>query len=163
MSKKRATATAYLQQLIGVWRGVGEGEFPGINNFRYRETLTFEQAADRSEILYRQNAILIDEAGADIKPSHLECGILEIEEDGGIVLHNAQNGRVEIMRGSFIEKPTYLELKLEATAFAGDPRMHCSARSFQINGNRLHYDMSMQTSSTDASLPHLRADLEKER
>jgi THAP domain-containing protein 4 len=63
--------------LLGSWRGEGEGEYPGIEPFRFREELAFDHVGDPF--------LLVTESSwsPDGAPLHFERGALRPLGDGG--------------------------------------------------------------------------------
>jgi hypothetical protein len=74
-----------LAALVGVWRGVGEGAFPTISPFRYREEIEFAHDG-RPVLAYRQRTWRVD---VDV-PMHGESGYLRGPVDGRAELVVAQ-------------------------------------------------------------------------
>jgi len=44
---------------------------------------------------------------------------------------------------------------------SNDPRMISSARTFELEGDTLRYDMEMQTTKVNQSTPHLKISLQR--
>jgi hypothetical protein len=62
----------FVDRLPGVWRGDGEGHYPTIATFGYREELTFTRLGDKPVVSYVQRTWHHD----DDRPLHAECGYL---------------------------------------------------------------------------------------
>jgi hypothetical protein len=151
-----------LERLLGTWQGEGQGHYPTIESFRYREWLRFESDASREAIHYEQRTVLIPEE----EPSHWESGFLLVLEDGTIQLSNSQNGgRVEVLRGHATVDPASgaLELRLDSVALANDPRLVRTKRVWTLDGDRLSYTVSMETHTTEIPKlqEHLGAELHR--
>ena len=69
-----------LEPLIGRWAGRGEGRYPTIEPFRYRETLRFAPAPSYPLVHYEQRTVLIP----GDEPSHWESGFIRPVEGGTI-------------------------------------------------------------------------------
>ena len=66
-------ALAPLAWLLGEWRGLGVGGYPGIEPFRYEEELSFRHDG-RPFLAYEARSWLIDDDGHRLRPSHAEVG-----------------------------------------------------------------------------------------
>jgi len=151
-----------LMCLLGNWQGTGEGNFPTIDSFRYREELHFEN--DLGPFHYEQRTWLIDGEDKPVEASHWESGFLIVLEDGRIRMSNAQSGgRVEVLEGfaTYGDVPGELVLELTSIAEAGDARMIATRRHIRLSGESLDYEMGMHTDQTQERLPHLSARLKR--
>lgn len=66
-----------LAALPGVWEGPGEGHYPTIEPFGYREQLTFTRLGGKPILHYAQRTWHAD----DDRPLHVECGYLRTDGD----------------------------------------------------------------------------------
>lgn len=64
-----------IDRLPGVWRGDGEGHYPTISPFGYREELTFTRLGDKPILSYVQRTWHHD----DGRPLHGECGYVRLD------------------------------------------------------------------------------------
>ncbi len=145
--------------LVGTWRGEGEGAYPTIAPFRYREEVEF--ATDgRPVIAYRQRTWRID---ADT-PMHVESGYLRGPIDGHVELVVAQpTGFGEVARLAMREEGTTLTLEGERAPLTRTPSAKAVEdvrRSFRVVGDELHYDLWM-TYAGHPDTHHLRAVLHR--
>src|SRR4051812_47752883 len=87
-----------LAWLLGDWQGEGRGGYPTIDDFAYREEVSFTRVRpDKPFVLYTQRTRLLP----DDAPSHSETGYLRPAPDGGVELLIAQpSGVVEVQEGS---------------------------------------------------------------
>lgn len=83
------------ERLPGVWRGDGEGSYPTIAAFRYREELEFARLGDRPIISYVQRTWHADGG----RPLHGECGYLRLDGDRVELLIAQPTGFAEIHHG----------------------------------------------------------------
>ena len=148
-----------LAQLIGVWRGEGEGAFPTITSFRYREEVEFTHDG-RPVLAYRQRTWRID---AEV-PMHGESGFLRGPVDGRVDLIIAQpTGFAEAATLTVGEEDATLVLDgaraaLQRTPGAKDVRD--VRRRFRLDGDALHYDLWMSYAGHEDE-HHLRAVLHR--
>jgi hypothetical protein len=150
-------AWAALQRLVGDWEGAGVGEFPTIETFDYRETLTV-RALGGMTLQYAQRTWR--RSAAEYVASHQEIGYIGVDDDGSIVMTSAHGlDRLEAMRGNLHLLPEGLTLDLTSTSLAHDERMINSWRRWEIRGDHFHHDMGMATTSTPEGVHHLSADL----
>ena len=150
-----------LKQLVGFWRGQGDGRFPTLDDFRWVEWMRFEGDSERSLIHYEQRASLVDADGGHLKNSHWESGFISVEEDGSLRLLNAQTNRVEILTGSLSQEDGAFLLEWRTQDQAGDARMVCAVRQWRWSGDRFEYRMQMHTTDVRDGSPHLHAVLKR--
>jgi THAP domain-containing protein 4 len=146
-------------ELVGVWSGTGEGEYPTIDSFRYRETTEFTERPDHPALHFDQRTWKQTPEGETV--SHWETGLLRISSDGTVRLHDAQPGRVEAMAGTWVRIGSGWEISLGSVGYAGDDRVVTAARTFRLASGELTYEMQMETTSTRELSLHLSARLEK--
>jgi hypothetical protein len=88
-------ALAPVAFLLGTWRGEGEGQFPSIKSFRYREEIRFTHNG-KPFLIYSQRTESIDTR----QPMHGEAGYLRLVGDGRVEFVIAQPiGFAEISLG----------------------------------------------------------------
>ena len=81
--------------LLGTWRGEGEGQYPTIKPFRYREEIRFTHNG-KAFLIYTQRTEAIDTG----QPLHGEAGYLRLVGDGRVEFVIAQPiGFAEISLG----------------------------------------------------------------
>ena len=149
-----------LGALVGTWTGEGEGDYPGIDAFRYREELVFSRDGLHDYVHYEQRTWLL--LGDAEEPVHWESGFLRRTEDGRVELLDVQGGgRVEVLVGDLRRTPSGLELSLASVVLAHDPRMVSSGREIVLEGDRLEYEVRMATVENPDSTHHLRATLRR--
>lgn len=86
--------------LIGSWEGNGEGHYPTITPFRYREVLTFTATPGKPFLYYVQKTF-----GLEDQPMHTESGYLRPIGDGRIEFTLAQpTGQTELLEGTVGEE-----------------------------------------------------------
>src|SRR5579864_7798487 len=82
--------------LLGTWTGEGEGEYPTIQPFRYREEIRFTHNG-KPFLLYQQKT----QAQDDGRPLHGEAGFLRAAQDQSLAFVIAQGlGLAEVDVGS---------------------------------------------------------------
>ena len=146
-----------LRSLEGDWEGSGVGEYPTIETFHYRETMSI-WALTQDALRYEQQTWRVASEGE--VPSHHEIGFLGAADDGTLTMTSAHGlDRLEAMTGHVRESPWGLVLTLTSTSFAHDERMIKSWRKWVVTSNHIHYDMGMATESTPEGAHHLSADL----
>lgn len=152
---------AIVRRLVGVWEGEGEGGYPTIESFRYREVTGIDGRPDHPDLLVDQRTWKLVE---DVEVvSHWETGLLRIASDGNVRWHNAQPGRVETMSGTWSGNGEGWVLALESTGFAGDDRVVTATRTLRLRGDELGYEMWMETVATGELSVHLRGRLRRRR
>ena len=142
-----------LEPLIGTWEGTGEGGFPTMEDFEYREHLEIRRSEAGPALHYVQETWRGD-AG-----SHYETGFITASDDGTIRWLSAQGeDRVEVLEG-VVEHGDAVHVKVHSVAIAGDDRMIRSWRTLDCAGDELTYSMGMATTATPDDAPHISAHL----
>jgi hypothetical protein len=148
-----------LAALVGTWRGEGDGAYPTIAPFRYREEIEFAHDG-RPVLAYRQRTWRID---ADT-PMHVESGYLRGQIDGSAELVIAQpTGFGEVAALAVGEDDGALVLDGARTVLTRSPsakHVEDVRRRFRIVGDELHYDLWM-TYAGHEDTHHLRAVLHR--
>lgn len=144
-----------LSFLLGSWRGEGEGIYPGIDPFRYREELSFEHVGD-AFLLVTESSWTPDGA-----PLHFERGTLRPVADGALELTLAHPiGVAEVAEGT-LEGTT---LAFRSTAIVrtatGSPVTEIERR-YQLDDGSLAYELDMATEDVARTF-HVRATLRKD-
>lgn len=83
LSATRHPDLAHLSWLIGRWGGIGEGQYPTIDTFRFEQVVEF--ATDGRPFLeYRSVSWLVDESNNRIRPAATESGYWRPRPDNGV-------------------------------------------------------------------------------
>jgi len=161
MNTKSITSSHVLEILEGTWRGDGRGQFPTVTSFDYRETLIFTRR-DEKTLAYEQRTQKHYDGGTEYLQSHWESGFISILENDELQLVNIQiGGRSEILVGTIESIDAMLRINFVSKTLSNDPRMISSARTFELEGDTLRYDMEMQTTKVNQSTPHLKIALQR--
>ena len=92
-------AIADFEFLIGSWEGHGEGHYPTIRSFKYREVLVFTATPGKPFLHYIQKTF-----GLEDQPMHTECGYLRPQNGGRVEFTLAQpTGQTELLEGDVSE------------------------------------------------------------
>jgi THAP4-like, heme-binding beta-barrel domain len=140
--------------LLGRWIGEGEGEYPGVDPFPYREELVFSHVGDPFLLLTESSWTLEGE------PLHFERGTLRPVGPGKVDLALAHPiGVAEVAEGT-IEGT---DLVLRSTAIVrtptGSPVTEIERR-YRMDGAELSYELDMATSGVARTF-HVRATLRR--
>jgi hypothetical protein len=160
MNNQFTTGTQVLGLLEGTWQGEGRGEFPGVTSFGYRETLVFTRRDERI-LAYDQRTQKLYDGQTEYIPSHWESGFIRILESGDLEMTSAQIGRTEVSIGEIKTQDAIIRIHFASKTFANDPRMISSARTFELEGDSLRYEMEMHTTKVNHSTPHLKIRLQR--
>lgn len=147
-----------LARFIGMWRGVGVGEYPTIKDFAYTEEIELRPVPGKPMLAYRSTT----NAAEDGRSMHGESGWLRIIGDSAVELIVAQGpGLVEVSEG-FVEEG---EILLGSTLIGGSSTaksVTATERRYRTDGDTLTYDVAMAA----VGLPlthHLQARLTRAR
>lgn len=140
--------------LLGAWRGEGDGVYPGIEPFRYREELSFEDVGD-AFLLVTESSWTPDGA-----PLHFERGALRPVGDGTVDLTLAHPiGVAEVAEGTLDGTTlTFRSTGIVRTA-TGSPVTEIERRYRLVDG-ALAYELDMATEGVARTF-HVRATLTK--
>ncbi|MGJ3508063.1 FABP family protein [Enemella sp. A6] len=136
-------ALSVLAGLIGTWEGDGSGSYPTIDDFTYRERVTFTTDG-RPFITYRQTT-----TSPDGKPMHHETGYLRGVGENDIEWVIVQpSGVVEVSPGDVRVNPNEIQVHSTSTMVGLTPTAkHVEAvqRCFILNeeADCLSYDLAM--------------------
>ena len=138
--------------LIGNWRGEGEGEYPGVEPFRYREELSFEHVGDPF-LLVTGSSWTLDGA-----PLHFERGTLRPLGDGRVDLALAHPiGVAEVAEGTVRGTTVTLRSTAVVRTPTGSPVTEIERR-YRVEGRDLFYELDMAMEGVARTF-HVRATL----
>jgi hypothetical protein len=133
---------AALAPLVGSWEGPGEGRYPTIEPFEYREAITIT-ATPKPFLVYTQKTT---HAG-DGRPLHVETGYWRLSTAGIVELVLAHpTGIVEIQEGPLQSSEDGLLIEMEATHIgrsASAKEVTAVSRTFRLTGDTLRYEVRM--------------------
>jgi hypothetical protein len=124
--------------LLGSWRGEGEGQYPTIQPFRYREEIRFTHNG-KPFLIYTQRTEAIDTG----QPMHGEAGYLRLVGDGRVEFVIAQPiGFAEISLGRVDGQRIDVESASVGRTPTAKPVTSIS-RSLWLEGDTLRYELKM--------------------
>ena len=124
--------------LLGTWRGEGEGQYPTIRPFRYREEIRFSHNG-KPFLIYTQRTEAIDTG----QPMHGEAGYLRLIGDGRVEFVIAQPiGYAEISLGRIDGRRIDVECTNVGRTPTAKPVTSIS-RSLWLDGDTLRYELKM--------------------
>ncbi|TMD23281.1 MAG: FABP family protein [Chloroflexi bacterium] len=137
--------------LLGTWRGEGEGQFPTIRPFRYREEIRFTHNG-KAFLIYTQRTEAIDSG----QPMHGEAGYLRLVGDGRVEFVIAQPiGFAEISLG----RVDGMRIDVECASVGRTPTakpVTSISRSLWLDDETLRYELKMGMEGAPLA-QHLRA------
>ena len=147
--------------LLGTWAGEGEGHYPTIEPFAYREEISFASPAGKPFLAYRQGTVRLDTG----LPAHAEAGYLRGVGGGRAELVMAHpTGLAELSEGSATATADGLVLHLVSTTVAATATaksVRSVERTFTLAGDVLRYDLAMGAVGQDHQ-HHLSATLHRQ-
>lgn len=147
--------------LLGTWVGEGEGDYPTIEPFRYREEVVFGHVG-KPFLAYRQATVRLDTG----LPAHAEAGYLRGVGGPRVELVLAHpSGIAEVAEGDAVAGPdgTTLTLHLRSTdvvTTATAKEVRRVERRIVVVGDTLRYELAMQAVGQPHQ-HHLTAELER--
>ena len=137
MSLELHVALEPIAFLLGTWRGEGEGEYPGVDPFRYTEELSFEHVGD---------AFLLVTGSSwtpDGEPLHFERGTLRPVGAGRVDLTLAHPiGVAEVAEGTVEGTSVTVSSTAIVRTATGSPVTEV-ARRYRLHGDDLSYELDM--------------------
>lgn len=124
--------------LLGTWRGEGEGQYPTIKPFRYREEIRFSHNG-KAFLIYTQRTEAMDTG----QPLHGECGYLRLVGNGQVEFVIAQPiGFAEISLGRVDGQR--IDVDCQTVAHTPTAKAVTSiSRCFWLEGDILRYEVKM--------------------
>src|SRR5260370_36906478 len=124
--------------LLGTWRGEGEGQYPSMKPFRYREEIRFAHNG-KPFLIARQRTEAIDSG----QPMHGEAGYLRLVGDGRVEFVIAQPiGYAEISLGRIEGRRIDVECASVGRPPAAEP-VTSVRPSVCMDGRALRYQLKM--------------------
>ena len=160
MSTQPTSTTQLFTLLQGTWAGEGRGQFPTVTSFDYREALTFTRR-DEKTLAYEQRTQKRYDGQTEWLVSHWENGFIRNLESGELELVNAQIGRSEVLIGTIEMLDNLIRIHFVSKTLTNDPPMVSSARTFELEGDTLRYEMEMQTTKVNQLTQHLKIALQR--
>jgi hypothetical protein len=131
-----------LSALLGAWAGEGEGRYPTIDPFTYREEVVFGHVG-KPFLAYRQATVNL----ATGLPAHAEAGYLRAIGPGRVELVLAHpTGIVEVSEGEVLDQVDGVALHLVSTAVpltATAKEVTSVERRISVVGDTLRYQVAM--------------------
>jgi len=140
--------------LLGTWRGEGEGEYPGVEPFRYTEELSFAHVGDPF--------LLVTESSwtPDGGPLHFERGTLRPVGGGRVDLTLAHPiGVAEVAEGTIDGTAVSLWSTAVVRTATGSPVTEIARRYRMVDGH-LSYELEMGMDGVARTF-HVRATLRR--
>jgi THAP4-like, heme-binding beta-barrel domain len=141
--------------LLGKWQGEGRGDYPTIEEFGYREEMTFGHVG-KPFVSYTQRTWALD----DGRPLHTEAGYLRPQPEGRVELVLARpSGLVEVDEGVVSDGRVELRSSLVArTPSAKDVTE--VRRVVDVDGDVMRYQLEMAAVGQPRQF-HLEAELRR--
>lgn len=128
----------HLRFLLGTWSGEGQGEYPTVSPFGFRETVIFTHVG-KPFVAYAQRTFATD----DGRPLHAETGYLRTPRPGWVELVVAHpTGVVEVEEGPF--NGSSMRLRSIVVACAGTAKeVTAIERDFDFEPGVITYSLRM--------------------
>ena len=148
-----------LDVLVGTWAGEGEGIYPTITTFGYREEITFADGGVKPFLAYSQRTSAID----DGRPLHAESGFLRWATRSPEWIIASPTGLTEVLVGAATEVDGGLDLHLHTSSVSLSPTaklVESVERILRVRGDVLSYELHMAAVGEPLQL-HLAAALRR--
>jgi hypothetical protein len=142
-------------ELAGEWSGEGDGEYPTIAPFGYRETLTITPVPGRPVALWVSRT----RDAATGEPRHGEAGFLRAVDDGVELVVAHSFGVTEVTTGSFLEGALTLDSRA-VTLAPSAKQIAAVQRRYRFGGDACTYRIAMAAVGVDLT-HHLEATLRR--
>ena len=151
---------ASLEFLIGTWEGTGVGIYPTIDDFSYREEISFVAPPGKPFLHYSQKTWRAEGHAEAGSPLHTECGYVRPVEGGGAELVIAQpSGIVEVHSGTVQGSEVSFTSDLVAQTRTAK-EVNSVDRTIRVEGDELRYEIWMGAVGRPHQL-HLTAELRR--
>jgi hypothetical protein len=152
---------AELAPLLGTWEGEGSGEYPTIEAFEYRESVTFSHVG-KPFLAYVQRTW----HPVSGLPMHSETGYVRMPAPGTVEIVMAQpTGLAEVYTGGMMTDDDVLVIDVRSTSIGSTPsakEVVATERTFSLSGDELSYTFRMAAVG-HALQHHLSATLRRSR
>lgn len=134
-------------RLIGVWEGQGQGRYPTINDFEYREELTFSDIG-KPFLHYVQRTW-----SPDGKPMHTETGYLRIKAPVAEFVLALPTGQAELCEGTLAVDGEVVTLELTGRVLnsATAKQVTATRRRYVLDGDMLRTEFDMEAAGQPMS------------
>ena len=149
-----------LSFLIGEWAGVGLGQYPTIEDFRFGQEVVVTYTPGKAVLDYESRSWLIDEAGEKVRPLAREHGYWRPQPDNQVELTLAHpTGIVEIWLGEVDNGK--IELRTDAVARTASSKEYSAGHRLYglVNGD-LYWTFDMAAVGKELQ-NHLAAQLKR--
>ena len=131
-----------LDAVVGTWVGDGEGIYPTIPTFGYREEITFADGGVKPFLAYSQRTSALD----DGRPLHAESGFLRWATRSPEWIIASPTGLTEVLVGTATEVEGGLDLHLRTSSVSLSPTaklVESVERILRVRGDVLTYELHM--------------------
>jgi len=148
-----------LALLVGTWTGTGEGIYPTIATFGYREEIVFSDGGVKPFIGYVQRTSALD----DGRPLHAESGYLRWTAGGAEWIIASPTGVTEVHTAEVPVDDLGLDAVFRTVSMSASPtakRVDSVERRLRLRGDELTYELHMAAVGEQHQL-HLTATLRR--
>ncbi len=135
-------AVSALSALLGTWEGAGKGEYPTIDDFAYRESITFTHVG-KPFLAYSQRT-RHPETGMAM---HAESGYWRVPQPGSIEIVMAQpTGLAEIYEGAVVSNDGTVVIDVRSVSIGSTTsakEVTITERTISVTGDNLQYTFRM--------------------
>jgi THAP4-like, heme-binding beta-barrel domain len=149
-----------LAAFVGTWSGEGQGIYPTIATFGYREQITFTDGGVKPFVAYAQRTSALD----DGRPLHAETGYLRWAEESPEWIIASPTGVTEVSVGSVTVVAGGVDLHVRTASVSLSPTaklVESVERIVRLRGDVLEYELHMAAVGEPHQL-HLTASLRRD-
>lgn len=131
-----------IEPLAGIWRGIGHGDYPTIEEFDYREEIRFIELPTKPFLEYSQRTRRVGDGEEGL---HAEAGYLRVADDGQLEWMIAQpTGIVEVHRGTAHDRSFHFSTEHVVSARTAKLVRRVDRRIELIEPDKLRYELWME-------------------
>lgn len=149
--------------LEGHWEGIGQGTYPTLKPFSYKEETSFEVVKGEPYIQMTQKAWILNKNSKEF--IHWETGIISAIGLNKLKFYTCHmNGRIEVLIGDYVERSKANRIEFKSESIKNEVGLKNAIRSHRIfifDKDLFEYRLGISTYDMQSQKDHLKAKLTK--